>query len=277
MKKRLKMFAVLAASLTVLSAASAFGGISASALNYSYVSQGNVTYMVYDTYAIARKCNAAAVNVTIPETVSGKPVTTISAEAFKNCANLKKVKLPQNLKKINNSAFRNCTSLSEITIPYQVTAVGGYAFAGCTQLKGIIVDNPDMVMPESAAMNVGKNVKSQGLSIIYWNCYGKVGRKHLPTTIGNGLICPFRFGDVNEDCEYDIVDAQMILNMYSEYLNGSSDGGYLISGFNRASADLSRDGSIGPEDASIASEYYVETMCGNDVGSPMAFAHNFMR
>ena len=268
MKKHLKTIAALTASLTVLSTAAAFGGISASALNYSYARQGDVTYMVYDTYAIARKCNAAAVNVTIPETVSGKPVTTISAEAFKNCTNLKKVKLPQNLKKINNSAFRNCTKLTEIVIPYQVTAVGGYAFAGCTNLRWVTVDNPDMHLNSAAFPNT---------CYIFWNAYGMGEAElcELSISAGSSALFVYSFGDTNSDGENDVVDAQDILRYYVESLSGNVNETEFESQYKKATSDLNRDGSVGPEDSQTALAYYTEVLSGNAVGTPMKFAHNF--
>lgn len=51
-----------------------------------------------------------------------------------NCANLKKVTLPDSLKEIGERAFYNCPSLESINIPDSVEKIGFQAFANCTKL-----------------------------------------------------------------------------------------------------------------------------------------------
>ena len=45
-------------------------------------------------------------------------VTTICAYAFSNCANLKKIVVPNSIRKIERYAFSGCSSLEEISIPF---------------------------------------------------------------------------------------------------------------------------------------------------------------
>ena len=54
--------------------------------------------------------------------------------AFDNCINLRSVKIPESLTKIN-SAFNGCTSLEHVELPSEMEWVGG--FSGCTSLKKI--------------------------------------------------------------------------------------------------------------------------------------------
>lgn len=98
--------------------------------------------------------------VTIPESIDGKPVTRIMSygfhgneyveniivpdsvteiqgDAFKNCAKLKTVKLPKNLKGLYHCTFKNCPSLTDVTIPEGVTFIGTNAFQDCTALQKI--------------------------------------------------------------------------------------------------------------------------------------------
>lgn len=77
-------------------------------------------------------CPAA---ITIPATLSGKPVTTLQVAAFYNKTTLTSVAFttPSNLTSISNTAFRN-TRLTSIAIPQGVTSVGDEAFLDVTTL-----------------------------------------------------------------------------------------------------------------------------------------------
>lgn len=70
-------------------------------------------------------------------------VTAIGAYAFRQCANLYKVTLPNTVTLIDWYAFSNCESLYDITIPNSVTMISGNAFAWCYELAGI--ELPDSI------------------------------------------------------------------------------------------------------------------------------------
>jgi len=99
-------------------------------------------------------------NLKIPETIQGKEVAiigaqafanlsflesiivpenivTINREAFANCEKLKKVVLPPRLKVINQSTFENCISLTSVRIPFFLERLCTNAFKGCSSLKEI--------------------------------------------------------------------------------------------------------------------------------------------
>ena len=61
----------------------------------------------------------------------------ISAEAFKNCANLTKINFPSQIKMIKRRAFENCTRLNNVVIPSTIEYIGANAFDGCTGLDEI--------------------------------------------------------------------------------------------------------------------------------------------
>ena len=63
----------------------------------------------------------------------------ISAEAFSNCKNLKKVRLNIGLQKINSRAFFNCYSLSDINFPDTIDTIKKEAFRNCHSIKQITI------------------------------------------------------------------------------------------------------------------------------------------
>ena len=72
---------------------------------------------------------------------NGGAVTTIGEKAFHSCENLNNIKLPETLTAIGMEAFRNCKKFTEITIPANCTTLGTGAFAYCTQLKTATIES----------------------------------------------------------------------------------------------------------------------------------------
>ena len=79
----------------------------------------------------------------IPDTIKGKPVTTIGEMAFFRTRflsiprSLTSITLPDSVTSIGSSAFRGCKNLTSITIPNSVTSIGDGAFNGCTNLTAV--------------------------------------------------------------------------------------------------------------------------------------------
>ncbi len=102
----------------------------------------------------------------VPDTIQGKPVTSIRNYAFRDChalteitipdgvtslgvgtffesTGLTKVTLPEGILTLPLYTFYGCRSLVDITIPGSVSTLGSYAFAECTNLTEITI--PDGV------------------------------------------------------------------------------------------------------------------------------------
>lgn len=105
--------------------------MTASAADHIELTDGALTYNVYDKYAVVTKCAASATSVKIPDTVEGKVVTIIGKSAFANCVELVSVTLPDTIEEIGNSAFEGCSSLVRITIPKTVIKIDNQAFTNC--------------------------------------------------------------------------------------------------------------------------------------------------
>lgn len=82
-----------------------------------------------------------AAELIIPETVNGVEVKAIANNAiskpgvFEGWTKLKKVTFPVTLTTIGANAFKNCTNLTDFPKDCSVTTINGNAFDGCTALK----------------------------------------------------------------------------------------------------------------------------------------------
>lgn len=85
-------------------------------------------------FAFRRRRNITS--VTIPDTV-----VNIGREAFYICPSLRTVRLPKQLKIINDNAFNYCKALEYIEIPDGTIHLGRHAFYDCTSLKAIRIPN----------------------------------------------------------------------------------------------------------------------------------------
>ena len=88
---------------------------------------------VQDPYAIEGK-------FALPETVNGKPITKIAANAFENCDKLTGIILPESITTILSGAFRSCDRLKMAVISDNVNNLTMTdIFKDCVSLKKIIL------------------------------------------------------------------------------------------------------------------------------------------
>lgn len=77
----------------------------------------------------------------------------ICAYAFKDCADLTKIEIPDTIEMLKRGAFKNCSKLPEITIGPNINYIGKECFDGCDNLKEIkferkIKDDGTIDIPE---------------------------------------------------------------------------------------------------------------------------------
>ncbi len=88
-------------------------------------------------YTVLGSVNKEIETLEIPKTHNGKPVTTITCEAFKDNVKLKTVTLGENVIVVGSRCFYGCTSLSSISINKGLTRVLAGAFNGCISLESV--------------------------------------------------------------------------------------------------------------------------------------------
>ena len=151
MKKTKRITAII---LSALMTVSAFSALSVSAAtvdsNAPVVSaddnlvSGDFKYSVLDdgTVEIAKYLGSDT-DVSIPEKIDGKVVSSIGSWTFYDCTSLTSITIPDSVTSISDDAFSNCENLTDITIPDSVTSIGSRAFYGCKSLTSITI--PDSV------------------------------------------------------------------------------------------------------------------------------------
>lgn len=139
----------------------------------------NFSYCVYTDHAALTNRISTTENVVISDNVDGKPVTSISSNAFggsktvksvtfpKSLVNIRycafynsslsgEVKLPPSLRVIHDSAFSACKNLTIVIIAEGCTHLGYRAFGNCTSLESIVLPETVREIGREAFINCKK-------------------------------------------------------------------------------------------------------------------------
>jgi len=149
----------------------------------------NFNYEERDTGIYITHYNGKEETVTIPSMIDDKPVIGIESQAFAECRGIKKIVLPETLKRINDYAFSRCTELEIIVIPDSVTRIGAYVFKECISLKSVNIPSTISAIPEGMFSGCAKleNIElHEGLSVVGDAAFQKctsLQTIHLPSTI----------------------------------------------------------------------------------------------
>ena len=109
--------------------------------NYAFADLSEVTEItlpttVYEIGDYAFKNCAGLKSVEIPNSLE---LGIISEGMFYGCTSLETIKLPDNIQKIENLAFANCKSLRSFIVPKDVTQISEGTFLNCESLSNIIL------------------------------------------------------------------------------------------------------------------------------------------
>ena len=91
------------------------------------------------TWTLVRCLNPDIDDLNIQIEAGSRPVTVIGGHAFENFRSLRRVVLPDGLKRIDEMAFLGCTGLRTVNIPGSVEKIGTLAFARCSALSRVHV------------------------------------------------------------------------------------------------------------------------------------------
>lgn len=114
-------------------------------------------------------------HLVIPEGIEiiGPDVLFVSKNKFLH-SNIKSVKFPDSLKKIENNAFFRCTDLTNIQFGNGLEYIGKIAFASCRGLEKIVLPDSLRVIESQAFMDCSKLknvVFNEGLQVIEWSAF----------------------------------------------------------------------------------------------------------
>ena len=102
-------------------------------------------------------------------------VKRIPAYAFHACDYLEKVILPQTVATIEDNTFYECSRLKEIILPENATTIGAEAFANCTKLKKVWIDKNVSSIGDCAFLNCNA-LTIHGVEASYAQEYANVNR-----------------------------------------------------------------------------------------------------
>ncbi len=152
-------------------------------------------------------------SVEIPGTV-----VEIPPNCFADCPCLTEVSIADGTRKIGDNAFSGATNLQAIVLPSTVEYIGRNAFMGCDMLHTLEIQNPDCLLNDLG-------------------CQPGCIRGHVGSTaerFANGNNIPFvaiedvqtpeepLFCDADGNGEISAMDAQYVLNYYSESIVGNN-------------------------------------------------------
>ena len=110
---------------------------------------GDFVYIINGSSVEIAEYRGSSGNITIPSSIDGMAVTSISEGAFRDRDSLESVVIPNSVTEIGRFAFRDCSNLSSITLPNNLQTIEQGLFGYCTSLESVII-------PESV-IEIGPN------------------------------------------------------------------------------------------------------------------------
>lgn len=108
-----------------------------------YDSNSKLYYSVSGNLVTIEGIAEGVKNVTIPSSIKGKTVTTLTMAAFSPMygvnSTLQSVSIPDTVSDVQFGAFQDCINLITVKLPKKLKTLNSYAFKGCKSLKEITV------------------------------------------------------------------------------------------------------------------------------------------
>ncbi len=100
--------------------------------------KGELYYTIKDNSVTVTSYSGDDEVLEIPETIEDAKVRAIDKKAFMNTRSLRRVVLPDNIKKLSDWCFSYCKMLTEVEIPKRTLAMGRSPFLGDSKLVKIM-------------------------------------------------------------------------------------------------------------------------------------------
>ena len=163
-----------------------------------------------EEYRVVGLGNVSDLDIVIPDTYRGLPVTEIGNEAFRSavknriiktitipdsvtkigkdafiyCKDLTSVVIGNGVTTIGGGAFSSCSSLTSVVIPDSVTSIGAFAFEECDNLESVVIGNGVTMIDDYAFMCLSLTSIAFEGTVEEWNAIskGENWNKHVPAT-----------------------------------------------------------------------------------------------
>ena len=127
----------------------------------------------------------------IPEYIDEVKVTSISANAFKDCTNVTKVVLSNFITEIGENAFYNCTNLINFVSNDNLIAIGNQAYYGCTGLSEFTLTKNIVTIGNDIFKN------ANNLKTLYFKCDNNLDSQVTNSHLITSSITKIVFGGKN--------------------------------------------------------------------------------
>ena len=190
-------------------------------------------------------------------------VITVPERTFSGCTMLSEVRFGRKTARIQEAAFEGCKSLRTVTLPPAFSALSAFAFSYCTNLEQLTVKSTDCLFPDAADTTVC-NGKQDGKAFYHGVICGYDDSTVQKFAAQFGLdfvsLGPapeyYAAGDVDNDSQVGLSDAQAVLREYTDVMAGKKPA---FSELQSLAADVNLDDETGIDDAQLILMYYTET------------------
>ncbi len=127
------------------------------------------------------------VNITVPNSYQGLPVTEIKDSAFQYCETLETITISEGIETIQAEAFGNCANLVTLNLPTTIQHLGSYIIDSCEKLTNIAIPGcRTMDVCVFALSSLETVTLPEGIEEIPDDAFGdcsNLSAVHLPSTV----------------------------------------------------------------------------------------------
>ena len=105
-----------------------------------YTSEQGFCYTISDSIVTITGYTGMDIDIVIPSTIDGLPVSSIGTDAFRYCTGLTSVTIPDSVTSIGSYAF-SYSGLSNVIMPDSIIEIGVGSFSNCPTLTEIDIPN----------------------------------------------------------------------------------------------------------------------------------------